>query len=225
MDSEPLTYGHYYHIYNRGVAKTDLFRDKDNYEHFMGLYDKYISPVADTFAWALMPNHFHLLVRVKHEEDIGFIPFKPLSGSKTTERVNDAANAPSEVENPEGGWVRKKFKPENQFSHLFNAYAQAINKRFGRSGSLFCHPFKRKRIDNVGYLKKVILYIHNNPVHHGFCSHPVEYPWTSYLTCISVKSTKLQREAVTGWFDSEANFKLMHEGKIEIEKIEKWLEL
>jgi putative transposase len=90
---------------------------------------------------------------------------------------------------------------------------------------LFERPFKRKRIDEMDYLKNVILYIHNNPVHHGFCSHPVEYPWSSYLTCISVKSTKLQRQAVVGWFDGEANFKVLHNGKVEVEKLENWLEL
>jgi hypothetical protein len=179
------------------------------------------------------------LVRIKDEEDIGFIPpkkEKPLSGFKTTERVG-RSNSPLEVLNPKGGYnsatvsnpegecQRKKYKPENQFSHLFNAYAQAINKRFGHTGSLFEHPFHRKLIDNERYLQRVVLYIHNNPVHHGFCSHPLEYPWSSYLTCISLKPTKLKREAVIGWFDNRSNFEYLHNEKVEIEKIEKWLEL
>jgi len=132
--------------------------------------------------------------------------------------------SPSAVIYPDGGLVEKKYKPENQFSHLFNSYAQAFNKRFDRTGSLFQHPFKRKLIDNEHYLKQVILYIHNNPRHHGFCSHPIEYPWSSYLTCISVKPTRLRRKEVLGWFDSEANFRQVHNEKIEIEKIERWLE-
>ncbi|NOU45912.1 MAG: hypothetical protein HOO86_02490 [Bacteroidales bacterium] len=57
--------GNFYHIYNRGINSCDLFHEPTNYEHFLGLYDKYISSVADTFAWVLMPNHFHLLVKVK----------------------------------------------------------------------------------------------------------------------------------------------------------------
>ena len=167
-------------------------------------------------------NHFHLLVRVKEEEEIGIIHLKPLSGSPTTERVELGAT-PSAVIYPDGGSI-KKYKPENQFSHLFNSYAQAYNKRFIRTGSLFQHPFKRKLIDNEHYLKQVILYIHNNPIHHGFCSHPIEYPWSSYLTYISVKPTRLKREEVLGWFDSEANFRQVHNEKIEIEKIERCLE-
>lgn len=63
----PLEPGNFYHIYNRGINSCNLFREPTNYEHFLELYDKYISPVADTFAWVLMPNHFHLLVRVKED--------------------------------------------------------------------------------------------------------------------------------------------------------------
>jgi REP element-mobilizing transposase RayT len=171
---QPLTYGDYFHIYNRGINSCDLFKYPDNYEHFLGLYDQYISPVAETYAWVLMKNHFHLLVRIKEKDEIGFIPPKTLSGYNTTERVVRSV-APSAVLHPDGGLMSKKHKPSNQFSHLFNAYAQAFNKSFGRTGSLFEHPFKRKLIDNEFYLKQVILYIHNNPVHHGFCSHPI-YP-------------------------------------------------
>jgi hypothetical protein len=90
---------------------------------------------------------------------------------------------------------------------------------------MFERPFKRKLITNKLYLKQVILYIHNNPVHHGFCSHPIEYPWSSYLTCISMKPTRLKRDAVMGWFDNQANFKYWHHQKLEIEKIEDWLEI
>lgn len=160
---ERLQYGYFYHIYNRGIDSCNLFREPDNFEYFMALYDKYISPVADTYAWVLMPNHFHLLVKVKDEEDIGFIQPKTFSGFSTTERMESPAS-PSAVTNPDGGYQEKKYNPANQFSHLFNAYAQAFNKRFGRKGSLFQHPFRRKLIPNEKYLKHVVLYIHNNPV-------------------------------------------------------------
>lgn len=199
---ELLTYGNYYHIYNRGINSCNLFTEPDNYAYFLSLYDKYISPVADTFAWVLMPNHFHLLVRIKEKSEVEalhLIGFENLSG----------------VEKP----------PHQHFSNLFNAYTKAFNKRTGRHGSLFERPFKRKIIDNEWYLKQVILYIHNNPVHHGFCSHALEYSWSSYLSCIAVKPTKLNRGRVIGWFDDEANFKYLHNQKVEIEKIENWLEI
>jgi len=62
---EPLLSGNQYHIYNRGINSCNLFNETSNYEHFLELYEKYISPVANTYAWVLMPNHFHFLVRIK----------------------------------------------------------------------------------------------------------------------------------------------------------------
>lgn len=197
----PLQPGNYYHIFNRGIDSCDIFLENENYEYFLTLYDKYISPVANTFAWVLMKNHFHLLVQILNPNPEGFKNLQGLKNLDTGKRINQ------------------------QFSNLFNAYTKAINKRFQRTGSLFEHTFRRKQITSVEYLKRVVIYIHNNPVHHGFCKHPVEYPWSSYLSCISIKPTKLKREQVIGWFDNEVVFKKMHNSIMEIEKIEKWLEM
>jgi len=67
---EKLVFGSYYHLYNRGINSCNIFKEPENYEYFLGLYDLYPSPVADTFAWVLMPKHFHFLVRIKEEDDI-----------------------------------------------------------------------------------------------------------------------------------------------------------
>ena len=66
----PMEYGKFYHICNRGVNREDLFRNDDNYRYFLKLYAKHVEPVADTFAWCLLKNHFHLLVRIKEEHEI-----------------------------------------------------------------------------------------------------------------------------------------------------------
>ena len=221
MKDEKLISGKYYHIYNCGINGENLFRGRENYEHFLGLMDKYILPISELLAWVLMPNHFHLLVRIKENvvykysnADIDKLGLPRFEEHKWETIDLSGCEAPDSVKIPQ---------PHLHFSHLFNAYSKYYNKYYTRHGGLFERRFKRKHIGNEGYLKQVILYIHNNPVHHGFCSHPLEYPWSSYLTCISIKSTKLKREAVLGWFGNEANFKYQHNEKIEIEKIEKWL--
>jgi len=191
MTQQTLEYGKYYHIYNCGINGCDLFKEVTNYEYFLRLYDRHISEIADTYAWVLMRNHFHLLVRIKDLTGI-----ENLSGLKP---------------------------PHQYFSNLFNAYTKAFNKKYSRHGSLFERAFKRKNIGTETYFRQVVLYIHNNPVHHGFCEHPLDYPWSSYLTCVSAKPTKLQRDTVIGWFDSVGNFKYMHEEKIEVMQIERWL--
>ena len=68
--TEPLQYGKYYHIYNRGINGSKLFYEDENYNYFLKLYNIHITPVAETFAYCLMKNHFHFLVRIKEESEI-----------------------------------------------------------------------------------------------------------------------------------------------------------
>ncbi len=216
---EPIENGNYYHIYNCGINGEKLFRENRAYEYFLSSYDKYIDPVADTFAWCLMGNHFHLLVRVKEEEEIGF--YKQLNSDRSNDSVRFQVTSDlSEFREPDRV---KKPNPTKHSSHLFNAYTRYYNKKYNRIGSLFIQPFKRKQINNEKYFRQLVIYIHNNPVHHGFVEHPVDYPWSSYLSCVSVKPAKLQRETVIRWFDDVANFKEVHEGKVEFLKIGEWL--
>ncbi|RXQ95011.1 hypothetical protein EO244_08140 [Ancylomarina salipaludis] len=221
----PLEFESYYHIYNRGINRCDLFRESKDYKHFLRLYEKYIEPIADTFAWVLMPNHFHLLIRIKSEKEIGIYKNLNSDGAKDSVRFQTKPNGNlSESEGPDRVGIKKP-NPTKHFSHLFNAYAKYINKKYQRTGSLFEHPFRRKRVEDETYLRTLVLYIHNNPIHHNFTDMAVDYPWSSYLTCISVKPTKLQKNEVIGWFDDEANFKFMHQQHVDFMKLEEWLDI
>ncbi len=181
----PLELDRYYHIYNRGINGCNLFWEDKNYLHFLELYAKYISVVADTFAWVLMKNHFHLLIRIYSEVEIADISFSS----------------------------KKKYTPSLQFSHLFNAYSKWFNTRYQRTGKLFETPFRRIQIFDEIYFKHLIFYIHNNPVHHHFTDSMFDYPWSSYLTILSLNPTKLNREKVFGWFNSRSEFETFHRTK------------
>ena len=60
----PIEPGHIYHIYNRGVNKEDIFFSERNYQYFIERMFQYLSPRSELIAYCLMPNHFHLLVKV-----------------------------------------------------------------------------------------------------------------------------------------------------------------
>lgn len=47
-------------------------------------------------------------------------------------------------------------------------------------------------------------------VNHEFCEHFLDYPWSSYLTVVSPKTTKLSRMEVLEWFDDKSNFETFH---------------
>lgn len=66
----PLENGKYYNIYNRGINSDILFKENDNYAYFLKLYETHIDPIGETFAWCLMKNHFHFLIRIKEIEEI-----------------------------------------------------------------------------------------------------------------------------------------------------------
>jgi putative transposase len=184
---QPILHGNYYHIYNRGNNGIDIFLEKENYYHFLRLYAKYIDPVAETYAWCLLKNHFHILVRIKDKTEI-----------EQKELTYTTTDKPKVID------------PSRQFSHLFNAYTQAVNKRHHRTGSLFENTFERKLVSSEKYFQQLIFYIHNNPVHHGFVKKMCLYPWSSYETVISDKPTKLKRGEVIEVFGDVENFLAYH---------------
>src|SRR5690606_23871260 len=59
----------YYHIYNRGNNREKIFLESRNYEYFLLLLEKHIVPVANVYAYCLLSNHFHLLIKTKNIED------------------------------------------------------------------------------------------------------------------------------------------------------------
>jgi REP element-mobilizing transposase RayT len=183
----PLLHGHYYHIYNRGNNSSPIFFETENYYHFLRLYAKYIEPIAETYAWCLLKNHFHLLVRIKEKEEI-----------IATDLTYNTTTQPKVIE------------PYRQFSHLFNAYTQAINKRQHRTGSLFENKYERKLVTTEEYFQQLIFYIHNNPVHHGLVKQMSLYPWSSYETILSEKPTMVQRKKVIALFDDKENYIYYH---------------
>ena len=195
---QPLEYDSYCHIYNRGINSCDLFDNEQNYELFLRKYFEYIESVAETFAWCLMKNHFHLLVKILPENEIKFI--------KTKENEPRSFNE------------KKKYNPTKQFSHVFNSYTKNYNVQNNRTGGLFETPFRRIKIEDDSYLKNLIYYIHHNPVKHGFTDEMYDYPWSSYLSIISVNPSKLKSEKIIGLFNSKSEFIEFHKNKYDDEE-------
>ena len=67
---EPLLPNASYHIFNHANGFENVFRGKENYRFFLEKYRLFVSPIAETYACCLMPNHFHLVVRIRKREVI-----------------------------------------------------------------------------------------------------------------------------------------------------------
>ncbi|MCK4975785.1 MAG: transposase [Anaerolineales bacterium] len=188
----PLQFGCCYHIFNRGINRENIFVEEDNYRYFLELFAKHILPIADLYAYCLLPNHFHLLVRIKTEIDL--TGFENLSGLP---------------------------RPSQKFSNLFNAYAKAFNKRYNRTGSLFQRPFRRVVVTSNAQLFHLVTYIHRNPEKHGLVDDFQDWPYSSYQTLVAeTEDTYLNWAEVMSWFGAISNFKHSHQMDAEILKID-----
>jgi len=191
MAKIPLEPDKWYHIYNHAVGRENIFRNEGNYAFFLQKYAQYISPIVDTFAYCLMPNHFHLAVRIKPENEI-------IANLPKVLNFREVVNAVSK-----------------QFGNLFSSYAQSFNKQQGRKGILFEPNFERKWIDSDQYFRNLIHYVHFNPVHHGFVEDLRDWKHSSFESFFSEKSTKLKRDEVIQWFGDKENFYFFHQNKID----------
>lgn len=181
----------YYHIYNHGNGDDNLFRKETNYLHFLKKYSHYVTPIADTYAWCLMPNHFHFLIKIKKEEEL-------ISYFQSIEKGQEI-----------------KALISRQFSNFFNSYSKAYNKMFDRQGKLFLLALKKKEITNKQYFCKVVHYIHANPVHHGFTSKMEDWKFSSYQSLISDNPSKIKRENAFEIFNGKEEFEKYHKQRID----------
>lgn len=147
----PLVKGEYYHVFNRGVDKREIFKTQnDLYYFFKRLIDLNndgatftlnnkrskssgditINPsstnLVSIVAYCLLPNHFHLVL--KQESDNGISKFMQKLGT---------------------------------------SYTMYFNQKYKRSGSLFQGKFKSKLIEGEFSLPVLSVYVNLNYVHHG----------------------------------------------------------
>jgi len=196
--------GHLYHIYNQGNNKGRIFFSRENYLFFLKKIQLYVLPYADILAWCLMPNHFHLMVRVNRITRV----YSPGD-------YNNAAN-----NHP----VSKQRSLNDSIAIMLRSYARAINKQENRSGSLFREDTKAinltqtdKNAENwysiqgVTYFKTDTLesnypnrcfhYIHTNPVKAGLAKQPEDWEFSSAKDIIGDRNGKLINRSLINEYD------------------------
>ena len=157
--------GEFYHVYNRGVDKRNIFsdtRDMDRFLRSMRLFnsDKPIGSIyrasfllsgptaqlevndklVNVVAYCLNPNHYHLIV----------------------EQLID-------------GGVSEFMK------RLGGGYAQYFNEKNNRSGALFQGKYRYKHIDSDSYLRHLSVYVNLNFKVHQLSCRTAKSSYEQYL--------------------------------------------
>jgi len=184
---------YYYHIYNHANGRENLFLSHSNYLFFLKKYGEHVSPIADTFAYCLMPNHFHIAIRIK-----------------SLDKLCESLKLSQSLDSHNISLLLSK-----QFSNLFSSYTQAFNKQNERRGGLFASRFKKKQIDNDVYFKRLIHYIHFNPVHHLFVNDLRDWKYSSFESYFSDKASRISREETISWFANRQAFWAFHQQEID----------
>jgi REP element-mobilizing transposase RayT len=185
---EPLLTDKIYHIYNHATGKENLFESDADYREFLEKIKKYILPVCDLFSYSLMPNHYHLVVRIKSQQKVEEVLLK--------KEMKKIKLSEEEISN----------KLSRLFSDLFNSYAKYYNYVHARRGTLFRRAFRRKPVEGDDYLKPLICYVQRNAVDAGFVTACGAWKYSSFNALTGNKQTLLARDQVIELFDSVDNF-------------------
>lgn len=182
-----------YHIYNRGIDKRVIFKDKKDYSYFLYLLKSYLSDPEvlkeertlqgqslqksrrsgknffgriELICYCLMPNHFHLLVKQSGETDI-------------TEFMKC----------------------------LMTSYSMYFNLKYKRQGTLFQGRYKAALVETDEYLLHLSRYIHLNPLQGQSLHKLVEYDFSSYADYLDKRNTNwIKKGLILDYFvSSESN--------------------
>lgn len=184
--------GKFYHIYNRAIDRQPMFKSIENYSYFLKRFDFYLSEIVQVYAYCLLDNHFHFLIRIT--DDLG--KFKKLNNIKIESSAHEILS--------------------KQFKLFFQSYAMSFNHQHNRVGTLFQTPFKRVLIDDNSYLTHLIYYIHSNSQKHNLVADFTKWRWSSYARLISDESTKLLRKEVLDLFGGKSHFIDFHKSNAEL---------
>ncbi|MDI6778221.1 MAG: transposase, partial [Patescibacteria group bacterium] len=182
---EGFVVGEYYHVYNRGVEKIDVFREEKDFRRFLKSLAEFNTsepaykidranrkglnvdkrPYVEIIAYCLNPNHFHLLLKQAAESGIS-------------------------------EFMRK----------IGTGYTMYFNKKYERTGALFQGKFKYSRVKTNEYLLYLSAYINLNCEVHGIAKAE-KYMWCSFKEYISGKDILCRKNIIIEQFKNLDDYK------------------
>ena len=163
--------GRYYHIFNRGVDRQSIFRKEENYTFLLRRLKHVLAECHVTMiAYALMPNHYHWLLRQEGETTAGQVPTRVFGSysqafNKAFERTGTLFEGPYkviEVESPDYLRHLCRYIHANPVRHglamspdlwPYSNYLEWIDKR---TGTLVDLHFVQKHFETPDHYTKYV---------------------------------------------------------------------
>ena len=147
--------GGVYHVFTRAVHRNILFDDDAHYRYFVELLRDRVAAFAELFAYALIPNHLHSAIQLFSDSALAAtIEARPRSKRTAKEKQ----------------WLAGKLSYNmligDYFATLMAMYANYVNPKLGRKGTLFDQTIRRVRVREDLVSRRLIMYIHTNEVKH-----------------------------------------------------------
>lgn len=204
MRKEQFAVGHYYHIYNRGVADSIIFRNERDYQRFLQALFVFNDVEASPHILRRLGELFGKPVEIMG--DLKFPEFLSALSKLSFDNREPLVNVLSYCFVPTHFHLELEQLVENGISIFMHkigtGYTNYFNKRYERQGSLLQGPFKAVLIENEIYLKHLSVYINAlNPidlVEPGWRENGIQnlkktkefienYKWSSYPDYIDLR--------------------------------------
>ncbi len=209
--------GKYYHIYNRGVDKRDVFLDNNDYSRFLKSLLEFnrLDPIGSLVdleeRFLSESNSLRSFEAVKNipecSKGIGFQTTVP------SQRLVDIV---SYCLNPNHYHLLIKQLVDDGISKYLHkvgvGYTNYFNKKNQRSGSLFQGKFKSVHIDSDEHLVWVSAYVNGNSQIHGLILDVSKYQWCSYPEYLGLTDLAIcNKEVILSQYKDLEKFKKANE--------------
>lgn len=203
-----FTNDEYYHIFNRGVEKRDIFSGKSGLDRFFQSMDEFntLSPIGSIYAASFHKNEQVTNLIDRPKRLVSFICYclNPNHYHFILQQLTD--------------------RGIEKFMHRLGlGYTNYFNKKYQRSGSLFQGTFKANHIDSNDYLLYASAYVNLNNKVHQIGNKPFESSWGEYVKG-NGQSIFCDKKIILNQFASSENYKAFAEDALAVARERKELE-
>ncbi|MDB5275076.1 MAG: hypothetical protein JWR61_31 [Ferruginibacter sp.] len=195
----------HYHLVFKSIDGILLFRQNSDYDIFLERFQQFTSFAVDTWAYCLLNNHAHFIVKIKPIDAI-VNAINNIDFAKQTVAMKKLLAATDKV-----ALVDEML--ERQVNSFMVSFANYTKNKYRHHGGLFQKPFKRLEIDTGNWLKTAIIYVHLNSLKHKVFSNYSDYLHCSYFYFVRLCNTYCDAEKVLEFFGGLSQFISLHEAQ------------